>query len=94
MIWISVFVVIANPISAAMLAWLVLHHKIAMSLGWIVRSWASMLCIALLIQAAGHVAILSDFRPPRTLAWLPFVASVNGLIWAAFLQSIIQRDKT
>lgn len=89
--WLSWFVLFANPVSACMLAWLVLHHRAAYRLGWWVRALASMLCIGLLIQAAGSLIVLTSYSPPRTLAWVPQIFALNGLIYAAFFRTIQTR---
>jgi len=94
MIWLSVAIVITNPISAIMLAWIVLYHKAAWSLGPVVRGFLSLLCVALLLHAAGNAALIENFKPPRTPLWIPLWLSVTGVIWAAFLRTYPKRTRS
>lgn len=81
--WIVVFV---NPISAMMLAWLVVHHKATLRIGVVARFFTTLMMAGLILQAADHVDLLNNYRPPRSHGWIVTMASINGVIWALFFR--------
>lgn len=91
MIWLSVALVVVEPISACMLLVMVLRHRQRLGIHWLMRLWLSVLASGLIMHAMGHVELLFNYRPPRTLAWLPIFAAINGLIWTAFLTDWMRR---
>jgi len=91
MIGLSLALLIVEPISALMIMALVLRHKVALGIHPILRLWLVVLVSGLVIHAAGQVELLADYRPPRTLAWLPMVAAINGTIWTAYFTDLVRR---
>lgn len=84
----SFVVVLVNPISAGMLAHLIVSHKEALRIGPIARFFAALMAVGLLLQAADHVSLLTDYRAPRAHGWIITMASLNGCIWSLFIKSV------
>ena len=86
-IWVSWVVIVVNPLSACMLAYIIMHWKQEFCIGWITRMAVASLAVTLLMQAAGHVALLTHYREPRSLLWIPQILSLNSVIWSAFFRT-------
>lgn len=86
--FLSLIVVVVNPISAMMLAFMVVHLKSVMRFGVVVRFFLALMVVGLLVQAAEQVALLQNYRPPRAHGWIATMGSLNGVIWAAFIRHI------
>lgn len=84
MIALSAVFMVVEPVSAMMLAALVVRHKCYFGLHAGLRIWLALLAVGLLIHAAGQVELLFAYRPPRTVAWVPIFAAINGAIWTAY----------
>ena len=90
MIWLSWFFLIVEPISALMLAFLVLRHRRGDFMGILLRFWMAAGAAGLILHAGGQIELLQNYRPPRTLAWVPLQLGINGAIWTVFLSQWIQ----
>ncbi len=91
MIGLSLALLVIEPISALMILALVLRHKVALGIHPVLRLWLVVLVSGLVIHAAGQIELLADYRAPRTLAWLPMVAAINGTIWTAYFTDLMRR---
>lgn len=84
MIWVSIALIVVEPVSAFMLASIVVrthaHHKVPLFL----RLPLAALAVGLAVHAAGSIELVMDYRPPRTLAWLGIILPVNAVIWSAY----------
>lgn len=86
--FVSLAVAIINPISALMLAYMVLHYKIDLRLGVVARLLLSLMVVGLLVQAAEQVELLTNYRPPRSYGWIATMGALNGLILALFVRRV------
>lgn len=84
--WISVALGLVEPVSAAMLAVLVVRHRELDAVTWALRAWLAVLAVGLVLHATRQWTLVWDYRPPRTWTWLPYTVSVNALIWLAFFR--------
>lgn len=91
MIWFSVYFAVVEPISAVMLAAIVLWYRDSTILGLWVRICTALLAAGLILHAIGSVFIIADYRAPRTVAWVPVHISVNLLIWTFFISEARSR---
>ena len=81
MIWVSVLFALIEPISAFMLASLVVHTHPHHPVPLLARAILAALAVGLIVHAAGSVELVFDHRPPRTWAWLGVMVPVNAMIW-------------
>lgn len=87
MIWISYLFVLIEPISAFMLAMLVLRYREQWWMTIWVRITLSVLVVGLLLHAGGHIQLIMDYRPPRTLSWVLVSLPLNVGIWLVYFMA-------
>ena len=92
MIWASYALVLINPISAGMLAMMILVFRSHLKIGVIARAFAAVLIAGLIFHAAENWALIHEYRPPRTLTWVAVMAGLHGVIWALFFRVIYLRS--
>lgn len=85
--------VIVEPISALMLASMVLRFRDPIGIHVFLRLWLAVLAAGLVIHAANHVDLLLNYKPPRTYSWVPIFAALNGAIWTAYLTERFRRKR-
>lgn len=85
---VSVIVAVLNPVSAIMLAYMVLKFKSILNLGVFARFFLSLMVCGMLVQAAEQVELLANYRPPRAHGWIATMAALNGVIWTLFIRKI------
>lgn len=90
MIVVSYLLVILNPVSAIMLASIVMALRHRLRMGVCVRICAAVLAGALIVHAAEQVELIRSYRPPRAFTWLFVFAGMHGLIWAAFWRTYVR----
>lgn len=84
---ISLILGIIEPISTAMLAHMVLANRNHRITNLAMRLFLAVLVIGMGVHTAQQWALVFDYRPPRTWAWVPVFIGVNGAIWTAFIAS-------
>ena len=91
MIWVSVALGVVEPVSAIMIALFVLRHTGPLGLFWWTRFFLALLAAGLILHAAQQWVLILDYRPPRTWAWLPVMAAMNGVIWTVHFTDLHRR---
>lgn len=90
--YISLAIVIVEPISVLFLAWLTVAHYDRPAPPLSVRIGYIGIALGLTIHAAAHVELLiGEYKPPRSWSWLIFQASVNYTIWERYLRDRLKR---
>ena len=92
MIWASYALVFINPISAGMLAMMILVFRSDLQIGPIARTFAAVLIAGLIFNAAENWALIHEYQPPRTMAWIAVIVGLHGVIWALFFRVIYLRS--
>lgn len=81
---VSIVLSVVEPVSAAMLAAIVVrthaHHRIPFALRMCIAALAG----GLLVHAASQIELVFNYRAPRTWAWLALVWPINAVVWAGF----------
>jgi len=90
---ISILLLVVEPVSALMLAALVLRHRVGIGIHGLMRVWLAFLAGGLIVHAAGQAELLTNYRPPRTQAWLPMIVALNGAIWSCYVTDLLRRKR-
>lgn len=91
MMAVSYVLIPVNATSAILLAVLVMRLCRPLRITFMMRVFAALLSVALLMQAAEHVQFIRDYRPPRALTWIAVYIGTHGLIWSAAWRVFVRR---
>lgn len=81
---ISYLIIVFNPVTAIMLAWIVVRHRGAVGLGIITRAFVAAYAVGLMMQAVEHLEFLREWREPRATAWAFRLIAQHGIAWSFF----------
>jgi hypothetical protein len=91
MIAVSYVLVPVNVVSAMLLAVLVMRLCRPLRITFMMRLFAALMSVSLLLQAAEHVQFIRDYRPPRALTWIAVYIGMHGLVWSAAWRVFVRR---
>lgn len=81
----SILLSVIEPISAAMLAVIVVrtnaHHRVP----FLLRLCVASLAFGLVVHAGSQIELLFNYRQPRTWAWLALIVPINAGVWVLFV---------
>ena len=80
----SWLILVTNPMTAAMLAWIVVRHRLAVGVGLVTRAFIAIYAIGLLMQAAEQIEFIRAWQQPRATGWMYQLAAQHGIAWSLF----------
>lgn len=88
MIIVSYLILVVNPLTSLMIAWLVVRVSATYPLNLVIRSSLSAMAVSFMMQAGEHIHLIVDYRPPRAYAWMILHAAVHTLVWSTFFERV------
>jgi len=74
-----------------MLASLVVRYSRILRIHVVLRGCMALTAVSLIVHSVSQIDLIMNYRPPRTLAWIPIYIAVNLTIWTAWITSHLRK---